>query len=224
MELNALDLNYIEKWLPEASVKYKDGSQAVNLGLIITVFFKEGHTPEVRRKMVECVDRYYAEFKSHLKKTLPTKKWTAITEKNYVKQRQEILDSSPEEIFDWILSSGTESYLAPDYEVFIMGKRIFHNDTDRSVIKLAFPFSLLKEPEGKERYQVWLMWLCNTFNVESGYAGLSFILPYAFERMFPYEYKLAQRFPGVMVDSIGTLEGSGAAISLKGACWYTILG
>ena len=38
--LKDLELNYIEKWLPEASVKYKDGSPAVNLGLIITVFFK----------------------------------------------------------------------------------------------------------------------------------------------------------------------------------------
>ncbi|MFI8418312.1 DUF3396 domain-containing protein [Serratia sp. NPDC078593] len=224
MELKDVELNYIEKWLPEASVKYKDGSQAVNLGLIITVFFKDGHTPEVRQKMVECVERYYAEFKPHLKKTLRGKKWTAITEKNNAKQRQEILDSSPEEIFDWILSSGTESYLAPDYEVFIMGKRIFHNENDRSVIKLVFPLSLLKEPEGKERYQAWLMWLCETFNVESGYAGLSFILPYAFERMFPYEYKLAQRFPGVMVDSLGTLEGGEAVEGLKGPSWYTILG
>jgi hypothetical protein len=40
MMLKDLELNYIEKWLPEASVKYKDGSPAVNLGLIITVFFK----------------------------------------------------------------------------------------------------------------------------------------------------------------------------------------
>ncbi|VTP65648.1 Uncharacterised protein [Serratia rubidaea] len=70
MELKDFELNYIEQWLPEASVKYKDGSPAVNLGLIITMFFKDGHTPEVRRKMVECVDRYYEEFKPHLKKTL----------------------------------------------------------------------------------------------------------------------------------------------------------
>ncbi|MEB6336338.1 DUF3396 domain-containing protein [Serratia rhizosphaerae] len=224
MELKDFELNYIEQWLPEASVKYQDGSSAVNLGLIITVFFKDGHTPEVRRKMVECVDRYYEEFKPHLKKTLPIKKWTAITEKNYAKMRQEILDSSPEEIFSWVLSSGIESYLAPDYSILIMGKRVFHNDNDRSVIKLVFPLSLLKEPDGKEHYQSWLMWLCNTFNVESGYAGLSFILPYAFERMFPYEYALAQRFPGVMVDSLGTLEGGEALEGVKGACWYTILG
>ncbi|MEB6336337.1 DUF3396 domain-containing protein [Serratia rhizosphaerae] len=224
MELKDFELNYIEQWLPEASVKYKDGSPAVNLGLIITVFFKGGHTPEVRRKMVECVDRFYGEFKPHLKKTLPIKKWTAITENNYAKQRQEILDSSPEEIFSWILSSGTESYLAPDYSIQIMGKRIFHNENNRSVIKLVFPLSLLKEPDGKEHYQSWLMWLCNTFNVESGYAGLSFILPYAFERMFPYEYALAQRFPGVMVDSLGFLDGMNSVEGLKGACWYTILG
>ncbi len=224
MELNDLDLNYIEKWLPEVSVKYKDGSPAVNLGLIITVFFKDGHTPEVRRKMVECVDRYYNEFKPYLKKTLPVKKWTAITEKNYAKMRQEILGSSPEEIFSWVLSSGTETYLAPDYNILIMGKRIYHNDNDRSVIKLTFPLSLLKESNGKDCYQSWLMWLCETFHVESGYAGLSFILPYDRERMFPYEYKLAQRFPGVMVDSIGTLDGRFVVNNLKSVCWYTVLG
>jgi len=194
------------------------------LGLIITVFFKNGHTPEVRRKMVECVDRYYGEFKPHLRKTLPVKKWTKITENNYARQRQTILDSAPEEIFDWVLSSASESYLAPDYVILIMGKRIFHNENNRSVIKLVFPLSLLKEPDGKARYENWLLWLCNTFEVESGYAGLSFVLPYARERMFPYEYALAQRFSGVMVDSLGTLEGGEAVEGLKGACWYTILG
>lgn len=68
MVLRDFELNYLEKWLPEASVKYKDGSPAVNLGLIITVFFKDGHTPDVRRRMVECVDRFYMEFKPYLKK------------------------------------------------------------------------------------------------------------------------------------------------------------
>ena len=42
--------------------------------------------------------------------------------------------------------------------------------------------------------------------------------------MFPYEYSLAQRFSGVMVDSIGMLEGGDAVEGIKGACWYTILG
>lgn len=81
MELEDVELNYIGKWLPEASVKYRAGSQAINLGLIITVFFRDGHTPEVRKKMVECMDRFYAEFKPHLKKTQRGKKWTSITEK-----------------------------------------------------------------------------------------------------------------------------------------------
>lgn len=157
--------------------------------------------------MVECVDRYYGEFKPYLRKTLPVKKWTRITENNYARQKQAILNSTPEEIFDWVLSSATESYLAPAYEILIMGKRIFHNENDRSVIKLAFPLSLLKEPDVKERYENWLLWLCDTFEVESGCAELSFVLPYAFEQMFPYEYALAQRFSGVMVDSLGTPAG-----------------
>ncbi|WP_373224941.1 DUF3396 domain-containing protein [Enterobacter cloacae complex sp. ESBL7] len=223
MELKDFELTYLDKWLPDASVRYRDGSPAINLGLIITVFFKDGHTAAVRRKMVECVDRYYGEFKPHLKKTMLSK-WVGITEKNYQKNRQTILDSSPEEIISWYLGSVETDYHAPDYSILIMGNRIFHNENDRSVIKQVFPLSLLKEPEGKVRYQSWLMWLCNTFAVESGYAGLSFVLPYARERMFPYEYQLAQRFPGVMVDSLGTLEGGEAVEGVKGACWYTILG
>jgi hypothetical protein len=100
MKLQDYELDYIEKWLPEASVKYKDGSQAVNLGIIITVFFKDGHLPEVRRKMVECVDRFYDQFKPYLKKTLAPK-WVSITEKNYQKKRQQIIELSSEEIFSW---------------------------------------------------------------------------------------------------------------------------
>ncbi|MDT3521462.1 type VI immunity family protein, partial [Cronobacter sakazakii] len=161
MVLRDFELNYLEKWLLEASVKYKDGSPAVNLGLIITVFFKDGHTPDVRRRMVECVDRFYTEFKPYLKKHL-TQNWVGITEKNYARKRQEIIDSTPEEIFSWYMGSAEKDFLAPDYSILIMGKRIFHNDNDRSVIKLTFPLSLLKEPDGKAQYEGWLLWLCNT--------------------------------------------------------------
>jgi hypothetical protein len=173
--------------------------------------------------MVECVDRYYGEFKPHLKKTI-TKSWVGITEKNYQKKRQEILDSTPEEIVEWYLSSADKDFLAADYDILIMGKRIFHNENNRSVIKLTFPLSFLKEPDGKARYEAWLMWLCDTFAVESGYAGLSFILPDEFHRMFPYEFALAQRFSGVMVDSLGFLDGANSTEGLKGACWYTVIG
>lgn len=80
-----------------------------------------------------------------------------ITDKNYQKKRQSILDSSPEETFSWYLGGTETDFTVPDYEILIMGKRIFHNDNDRSVIKLLFPLSLLKELNGKERYQNWLM-------------------------------------------------------------------
>ncbi|MCS3424565.1 hypothetical protein M2403_003188 [Rahnella sp. BIGb0603] len=218
-----MDLTYIERWLSDATVNYKDGRPAVSLGLIITVFFRNGHTAEVREKMVGCVDRFYEEFKPHLKKQM-NGKWVGITEKNYAKKRQEIIESTPEENFSWYLTSATEDFLAPDYDVLIMGERIFHNDTSRSVIKLTFTLSILTELGGTECYQDWILWLCNEFDVESGYGGISFSLPEEFHRMFPYEYALAHRFPGAMVDSIGTLEGGDATEGVKGAAWYTILG
>ncbi len=102
MELN---MNYIEKRLPEAPVNYKDGSQAVNLDLIITVFFKGGYTTEVRHNMVACVDRYYAECKSHIK--ILTPKWVSITDKDYPKNRQEYLNLTEQETDSW--------YMAADY-------------------------------------------------------------------------------------------------------------
>lgn len=37
-----------------------------------------------------------------------------------------------------------QDFLAPEYSILVMGKRIFHNDNDRSVIKLTLPLSLLK--------------------------------------------------------------------------------
>ncbi|MCL9643701.1 DUF3396 domain-containing protein [Rahnella bonaserana] len=218
-----MDLNYIERWLADATVNYQDGRPAVGLGLIITVFFRNGHTSEVRQKMVGCVDRFYKEFGDLLKKQI-NGRWVGITEKNYGKKRQEIIDSSPEEIIDWYLTSATEDYLAPDYSISIVGSRVFHNDVDLSTIKLTLPLRILKEFNGSQYYHALLLQLCNEFNVESGYAGLSFILPREFHRMFPYEYSLAQRFSGVMVDSIGMLEGGDAVEGIKGACWYTILG
>jgi hypothetical protein len=51
--------------------------------------------------MVECVDRYYEEFKLYLKKTM-TPKWVALQIKT-IRKRQQILDSTPEEIFSWHL-------------------------------------------------------------------------------------------------------------------------
>ncbi|EOW1326916.1 DUF3396 domain-containing protein [Klebsiella aerogenes] len=218
-----MDIKYIESWLPEATVNYKEGGPAVGLGLIITVFFRDGHRPEVRRRMVECVDRFYAEFGTHLKKQM-TERWSGITEKNYLKNRQRIIDSTPEEIFSWDLMSAPEDYLASDCSILIMGKRVFHNDNNRSVIKLTFPLNFLQQPDGAARYQAWLLWLCDTFAVESGYAGLAFVLPQDFNRLFPYEFALAQRFSGVMVDSLGFLDGANAVEGIKGACWYTILG
>lgn len=99
-----------------------------------------------------------------------------------------------------------------------MGKRIFHNENDRSVIKLAFPLSLLKEPDVKERYENWLLWLCDTFEVESGCAELSFVLPYAFEQMFPYEYATGSAFFRRDGGFAGYPCGE-AVEGLKGACW-----
>ena len=90
--------------------------------------------------MVECVDRYYGEFKPCLRKTLSVKKWTKITENNYARQKQAILNFTPEEIFDWVLSSASESYLAPDYEILIMGKECFTMKITGPLLSWSSPF------------------------------------------------------------------------------------
>ncbi|UCQ27461.1 DUF3396 domain-containing protein [Edwardsiella tarda] len=221
-----MELNYIEQWLPEASVKYDDGSPAINLGLIITVFFKDGHTQSIRNKMAECADRYYSEFHSRLKK-IQLYRWHRITANNYNKKRTELIEMTEEQKFAWHLTGAKELAHAPDYDLFMMNQRIFHNEAGRTIIKLTFPFEFLREPEGLKRYEEWVLWLCNSFRVESGYAGLAFVPPLGFletEDIFPWEYVRAKRFPGVIVDSCSHFEGGLAVEGIKSACWYTILG
>ena len=221
-----MELDFIEKWIPEISVKYKDGNPALNLGLIVTVFFKDGHTQDVREKMAECADRFYAEFQTHLKKT-QVKKWHKITNNNYNKKRAELIKMTEEHIFCWHLTGAKDLDYAPDYDLFMMNQRIYHNETDRTIIKLTFPLEFLREPEGLKNYEAWILWLCNAFPVESGYAGLAFVPPLGFleaYNIYPWEYVRAKRFPGIMVDTNSHFEGGLAVEGIKSACWYTILG
>lgn len=220
------DFNYIEKWIPEISLEYKSGGQAINLGLIITMYFKDGHIPGFRKNMIDCARRFHCEFKNRAfylgEERIP------YSESVFQLEALRRLRRSEEEQFSWGMTSAEEKYHSPDFSLWFSSPRIFHNETDRSVIKLTFPLSYIKKPIGMKYFQAWIKHLCESFNIECGYAGLSFILPdclpYELEHLFPYEYTRAIRFPGILVDSGGRFEGSYAVSGIKTVSWYTILG
>jgi hypothetical protein len=99
-----------------------------------------------------------------------------------------------------------------------------HGDKKRSYIKLVLPWSCLNEPDGPKIYQDWLIYLCNQFDAEHGYGGLSSVLPYDYHSYLPIEYELAQQYSGLQVDSMPHSSSRELLGYIKGVNWYTILG
>lgn len=98
-----------------------------------------------------------------------------------------------------------------------------HGDKKRSFIKIVLPWTFLNEEDGGERFQNWITYLSEQIDAEHGYGGLSNILPYDYHSYTPTEYELAQRYPGLQVDSMPHSSARELLGYIKGVNWFTIL-
>lgn len=71
----------LEFWLP-------DNTPVVRLGLIATVYFKEGYLLESKKKVMECFDRFKEEFGQHLKGQFDGR-YKKLTDDNFKKNDSE---------------------------------------------------------------------------------------------------------------------------------------
>jgi Protein of unknown function (DUF3396) len=216
-------LETLEKKAPDLEFELPDGMSVVKLGLILTLYFKEGYTSKVKQKIIECFIRFYDEFQPQLK-CLIYQRHKKLTPTAFAKAQETILKSEGNDEFSFFLGSAPGSTEADEYSLSAMNSFEIHGDKLRSYIKLVMPWSILKEPDGLARFQEWANFLCNQVQAEHGYGGLSSILPYDYHSYTPTEYQLAQQFSGLEVDSMP----HGSSIELldviKGVNWYTVLG
>ena len=219
-------MNALEKLTeraPDLAFELPDGTPVVKLGLIATLYFKEGYTAERKCRVVECFERFYEEFQPQLK-WQAGERFHKLSQASFEKQRDFIVRSGPNEQYEWHISSANNEKESRDYSLQSMNSFEVHGDQKRSYIKLVFPWSLLLESDGLAHYQQWLAYLCNQVEAEHGYGGLSSILPYDYDSYMPTEYQLAQQYSGLEVDTFAYSMGRELQEHIKGVNWFTVLG
>jgi hypothetical protein len=199
-----------------------EGDPIVRPGLITTLYFRHGHTRETKQRVDECFVWFRQQFKAELKWQF-YKHVRKMTLSSFAGCRRKILDSSPDEQFIWSIGSGTRQEVA-EYQLFVMNTPRNQADIDRSCLKMVLPLSILLEPEGAQRYERWLKYLCDQVHAEHGYGGLACVLPYEGHHYFPLEYQLAQEYTGLMVGPLPHIESLRLLDHIKGVSWYTIMG
>ncbi|POB00455.1 hypothetical protein C2134_01505 [Chromobacterium sinusclupearum] len=205
-----------------------DDSIVIRPGLIATFFFEKGSTIEVRKKLIECFDKFYSLFGGKLKgqkyMDAKTKKMGAS---DYQKSRNKILEiTDPHERIEWFVSSEAVPDLAPEYSVSCLTQQSIHEGWgDKSFFKMVLPATTVFDEAELGQYQELVTFICEALQPVHGYGGLSPILPYDYHRYLPNEYELAQRFIGLNIDTRSFSAGGFELKShIKGVDWYTILG
>ena len=146
-----------------------------------------------------------------------------LNDGNFNKAREAILKTDSNDQFSWFLGSASNAAEADSFSLSMLNSFEAHGDKKRSYIKLVLPWSFLKEPGGLDRYQGWIIYLCNQINAEHGYGGLSSILPYDYHSYMPTEYELALQYSGLEVDSMPHSSSRELLGYIKGVNWYTII-
>lgn len=219
-------MNALEKLTeraPDLAFELPDGTPVVKLGLIATLYFKDGYTLDTKRKIDECFSKFYEEFQQHLKCQV-FRRHKKLTSATFAKTRKQVLETGPNDQFSWFLGSASHSAEADAYSLSMMNSFEIHGDKERSYLKLVVPWSFLSEHYGVERYQEWLLYLCNQIKAEHGYGGLSSILPYDYDSYMPIEYQLAQKYSGLEVDTFAYASTLELIEYIKGINWFTVLG
>ncbi|MBX8488038.1 type VI immunity family protein [Pseudomonas cichorii] len=216
-------LKKLEQQAPDLAFELPDGKPVVRLGLIFTVYFKQGYTSETKGKLLECFRRFYDEHQKKLK-CLVYGRHKKLTAASFEKAQQAILASGGNEEFSLFLGSAPNDTEAAEYSLSALNSFEVHGDKLRSYIKLVMPWNVLLESDGLSRFQEWATYLCDQVNAEHGYGGLSSILPYDYHSYIPTEYQLAQQYSGLEVDSMPHASSIELLEAVKGVNWFTVLG
>ncbi|WP_241001007.1 DUF3396 domain-containing protein [Pseudomonas syringae] len=194
----------------------------VRLGLITTLYFRNGHAQTVRERLDGCFQRFYQAFRAELKCQFFQHRRT-LSASGFATCRRQAVKRPAEQPLLWSLSScGAEQ--AAVYSLFVMAASRTQGENDLSCLKMVLPWSYLTEPDGLRNYEAWIRYLCSAVQAEHGFGGLACVLPTEGHRYLPLEYQLACRYSGLMVDPVPHIDSLRLLRHIKGVSWYTVLG
>lgn len=216
------NVDFIEGVTPE-------GVALVRLGLICTVYFRQGGQRDMGYKVLGCFERFAEQFGEHLQgqfHSLSGRRFTSLRKDSIAKAKKNLRELVDDEgPFSWTLQSEKNGERAAEYAFKAMTA---HAESDPygalSYAKIVLPWQRLETPEGEQQFLDWVRYLCETLDIDHGYAGLACTLPYDRHQFQPYEFQIAQRYSGLMVDSAPHMDLAELQDGIKGVNWLTLLG
>jgi hypothetical protein len=194
----------------------------MRLGLMTTLYFRQGHCESVRRRVDACFVQFYEAFS-------PLLRWQSyirprkLSPSGFSICRRQVLEAGNDEPVEWSLSSAAASEAA-SHGLALTGTSAGQARTDQSCLKMLLPWSLLTEHGGIKVYEGWLKYLCNQTGAEHGYGGPVCVLPGGQPGALSLEFRLASDYPGLIVDAGPHMESLRLFDRIKGVSWYTVLG
>lgn len=215
-------LSELEASAPSLAFDLADGTAVIRLGLIITLYFRDGYTLESKRKINDCFTTFRNTFSAQLKGQM-YKRYERLTDASFEKASRGMLNSGPNEQYHWQIGSAKTAFEVSEYTLSASNSPEIHGDNKRSYIKVNVPWRFLSETHGVNDYHAWVAYLCEHTNADHGYGGLSAILPYDFDSYSPMEYQLALQHSGLEIDSLIANFKRQLLNCIKGVNWYTII-
>ncbi|WP_369987423.1 type VI immunity family protein [Pseudomonas xanthosomatis] len=196
--------------------------KAATLGLAMTFFFKEGYSQERKERMIEGFERFTFEYGGRMNQMIHGRS-TGYTKQRFDRAVKKLRNTGPNEVFELYLGSGSRLEEVDEISLAALNTYEVHGDRFRSFLRMVLPWAILKEADGPERLQGWLLYLADLVGADHGCAGLSCILPYDFDRYLPLEYELAKQYPGLEVATQPQSLSLYLAEAIKGVNWYTVI-
>ena len=186
----------------------EDGRCTLTVALTCSLYFWNGHTSEVRMKLVECFERFEQLFKDRLNWVMPPEQ--LVTRLHEIKIdnpklptfRNYVLSLNADEPIEWYVSGGKSAEEASDCHIgcLVEAKWQFETYGDTSYIHFAIPI-LANEPEqtNLKLFQEFVNFCCSKLHPVNGLAGVSSIIPYNEGKYQGDEFELQNRYYGIHV-------------------------
>lgn len=216
----------IEREVDKIELNNAKGRPVIRLGLIATLYFRNGHQPAVRKKVAACFSEFYAEFGDVLRGMVYRRRGRLTPEKF-----ESVLErfSATEEERELNINSARSVHEAESHCLNVLTAREAINargetvSCGRSYIKMTMPWQMLKSQDDVDRFQAWVMRLADRVDAEHGYGGLSPVLPYDFDSCSHLEYAIARKYPGLEADTHAYAASLKLAGFIKGINWFTLV-
>lgn len=205
-------------------VKDQDGRTALTIGLLVTVFFENAATRDIRERVTDVAEDYIRLVRDHLRwSTPPGAKREHPIGSALTKLPREWLAAHPDsKTWEFDFHGGDTAKAASAFGIEAFGP---NDPPGIGYLHITFPILWFAEPSAGT-FPEYVLKLCQRIQPLSGYAGLGVLEPhdgYAQDKFQPVVREIAERFPGLEVES-RTAHTLYLHKGIKGINWLTILG